>query len=132
MIATIALAACSRTTTPARGSEIALDPQVARELERHGIVPTSEAREFAETLPTDLMATSSWGTKVGPCRAGGYDLTASAGHDVRLLRYAIDQRERDEALYAWVVLDGDAVACVFRSVREDSEMAPGVFAASGD
>jgi hypothetical protein len=109
-----------------------IEPHVASELARHGIEPTSEAREHTETVPVDLMAGAMWGTRVGPCLSGGYDLSTAAGHEVRMLRYEIDDVIRDERLYAWVVLDGDRVACVFRSVREDSEMAPGVFPASGD
>lgn len=109
----------------------ALEPAVARELERHGIQPKGAPREFSETLPADLMAGAAWGTKVGVCRGGGYDLGSAAGHPVRLLRFDIDQRARGEALYAWVVVDGERVACVYRSVRENSAMAPGVFAASG-
>lgn len=120
------------STTAASAPRAALDPRVEREFARHDIRPSSAAREFTETLPTDLMSTASWGTKIGPCRAGGYDLGAAAGHTVRMLRYAIDDRVRGERLYAWAILDGDDVVCVFRSVREDSEMAPGVFAASGD
>lgn len=109
-----------------------IEPHVASELARHGIEPVSDAREHTETVPADLMAGAMWGTRVGPCRAGGYDLSTAAGREVRMLRYEIDDVIRDERLYAWVVLDGDRVACVFRSVREDSEMAPGIYAASGD
>lgn len=123
-----ALSACSSVDR----RPTSIEPHVASELARHGIEPRSEAREHTETVPVDLMAGAMWGTRVGPCLSGGYDLSAAAGHEVRMLRYEIDDVIRDEPLYAWVMLDGDRVACVFRSVREDSEMAPGVFPASSD
>lgn len=134
----LVLAACSGSYVapgpeprgPSSGSSVALEPSVAREFERHGIRPTSASNEFLETMPADLMATSSWGTKIGPCRAGGYDLTVAAGRPVRLLRYAIDERIQGEPLYVFAVMDGETVACVFRSVREGSETAPGVYPAS--
>ena len=135
--ASLVLASCASssegdvgpTSTP---TAVTIDPSVAAEFERHRIVPNGAESEFADTLPSDLMATANWGTKIGPCRAGGYDVTAAAGHPVRLLRYPIPDRIRGEPLYAWVVIDGESIACVFRSVREHSEMAPGVFPASGD
>lgn len=118
-------------TTTSLSSDPALDALIAAEFQRHGIHPTSDVREFTETLPAELIQTASWGTKIGPCNEGGYAITSSAGHDVRLLRYAVDERMQGEALYAWVVVDAGAIACVFRSVREDSEMAPGVYSAGG-
>lgn len=124
------------TTAPAAApanslvpAEAAIDPLVAQEFDRHGIRPDGPVREFLDTLPTNLLATARWGVLVGACQGGGYDLTAAAGHPVRMLRYPIPDVLRDEPLYAWALLDGDQVACVYRSVREDSEMAPGVFAA---
>lgn len=130
LVATVACASASergpRTVSSSR------DPQIARELARHGIHPVGAERELEETLPADLMSGAAWGTKIGPCRAGGYDLTRAAGHTVQMLRYEIDDEIRDEPLYAWVVMDAGTLVCVFRSVREGSEMAPGVFPASGD
>jgi hypothetical protein len=127
--------ACSSTTGEPQDPNAAtpaIEGELAAELARHDIHPTSDAREFADTMPADLMAGARWGTVVGPCRAGGYNLSTAAGHPVRLLRYEVDEELRGEPLYVWVVLDADRVACIYRSVRENSEMAPGVFAASGD
>jgi hypothetical protein len=85
-------------------------------------------KQFETQLPPAL-SDANWGLKKIICEQGGYDLSPYAGKKVSLSCFPISEKYRStELLNAWVVSSGDKVVCVYKAVRDNSSMAPGVFA----
>ena len=104
-----------------------VDEAVAAELERLGVEPTADAEVHEETLPEDLGAEPQWGVVEGACEEGGYDLEPFAGQTVTLTGVEIAGSCQDAPIRAWVISQGEVIACAYLSIREGGTMTPGVW-----
>jgi len=106
----------------------ALDNDVIlSELKRLNIKITGPAKKIETELPTAL-SDANWGLKKTICEEGGYNLSDYAGEKVSLTCFPISERYNIiEPLNVWVVSSGDKIVCVYKKVREHSNMIPGVF-----
>ena len=105
----------------------ALDRNVIlSELKRLKIKVTGSAKQIEAQLPIKLSG-ADWGLKKIVCEQGGYDLSAYAGKKVSLIRFPISEKYASEPLNVWVVSCNDKIACVYKAVREGSNLVPGVF-----
>ena len=84
-----------------------------------------ETRYF--TLPEELND-ANWGLKAIVCEDAGYDLYAHAGEDIVADRYSIAETCYTEFLYLWILIKDDECICAYKTIREDSDFVPGVFA----
>jgi hypothetical protein len=107
---------------------LALDIDVIlSELKRLNIEVTGPVKQIETQLPTELSG-PDWGLKKNICEQSGYNLSAYAGKNVSLACFPISERyDFKEPLNVWVVSSEDKIICVYKTVREDSDMAPGVF-----
>ena len=81
-----------------------------------------------ETTLPEQLTDANWGLKATVCEQAGYDLNAYAGESVLLTKYNITETCYGEPLYLWVITKDDECICPYKTVREDSGIAPGVYA----
>lgn len=109
------------------GSESSISNSgILSELARLNIKTTGQAKETSLTLPSSLNE-PNWALKKTACEQGGYNLSAYAGKFVILTTYSITQKYGSEPLNVSVMSAANKIICVFKSVKEDSSMAPGIF-----
>jgi len=84
-----------------------------------------------ETTLPDQLTDANWGLKAIVCEQGGYDLNAYTGQRISLTKYRIIEICDGEPLYLWILTNEDECICAYKTVREDSSAAPGVFAVEG-
>jgi hypothetical protein len=99
------------------------------EMARLGVHSTGPATASTITLPPQLDD-AEFELKALACRAGGYDLDSAAGAEVLFTGADISQRCAGQPAMIWVVTRGDSVVCAYKSVRRESLMAPGIWAAN--
>lgn len=99
---------------------------ISEELKKLNIQVIGQPKQIEFQLPSALTS-SNWGLKKTICEEGGYNLSLYVGESVLLTSYAINERFENESLDAWIISKGDKIACVYKSVREDSILAPGIF-----
>jgi hypothetical protein len=106
----------------------ALDTDVIlSELKRLNIEVTGSAKQIEIQLPTELTG-PNWGFKKIICEEAGYDLSAYAGRKVLFTYFPINEKwNLKEPLNVWVISNGEKIICVYKTVREDSNLAPGIF-----
>jgi hypothetical protein len=95
-----------------------------------GLTATSTAQTINQTLPAVLATDPNWGLKASACQQGGYDIAALAGTTVCLFSEDITQSCQGYPAEVWVVMSGDATACVYKTVRPGAPIVPGVYAAT--
>jgi hypothetical protein len=103
-----------------------VDEVVRQEIERLGFETTGEATVQTVDLPSQLDD-ANWGLKAMVCQEGGYDLYFYAGETVTLTSVDITETCQGEALRLWVVSKDEDIICVYKTVREGSGAAPGVW-----
>jgi hypothetical protein len=100
---------------------------ILSELKRLNIKIMGPAKQIETQLPSEL-SDANWGLKKIICEQGGYNLSAYAGKKVSLTCFPISERYHFiEPLNVWVVSSGDKIVCVYKTVRENSNIIPGVF-----
>jgi len=100
---------------------------IVAELQKLNIVVTGPAKQIEIQVPNELSG-PNWGLKKIICEEGGYNLSSCAGKKVLFTYFPINERwNLIEPLNVLVVSDGDKIICVYKAVREDSSVAPGVF-----
>lgn len=110
------------------GPKVSGGKAVLSELKRLNIKVVGRPKQRKMELPAALSG-PNWGLKKQICEEGGYDLAPYAGRSVLLTSYPIAEKYGDEALDVWIVSSGGRIACVYKAVRESSNMAPGIFPA---
>ncbi len=107
------------------------EPRTAQSvLSSLGLTTLGEPMIVNAGLPANLTADANWGLKATVCKEAGYDLGRLAGRTVCLIGQDIAQRCQGIPAKAWVVLDGDAMACVYKTVQDGFPVAPGVYSAT--
>jgi hypothetical protein len=91
------------------------------------MITVGEAQTVNVDLPSSLSSSANWGVKDIECRAGGYDLSVVAGKSVCLASFAITDLCQQQPTNAWVVMSEGTVRCIYKAVRPDSPMTPGVY-----
>jgi len=99
---------------------------ILSELKRLDIKIVSQPKQIELQLPL-AFTDSNWSLKKAVCEEGEYDLSPYAGKSVLLTSYPILEKYENEPLDVWIVTIGDKIVCVYKAVREDSGLAPGVF-----
>jgi len=84
--------------------------------------------ETQETTLPEQLTDADWGLKATVCEQAGYDLNAYAGESVFLTKYSITETCNGEPLYLWVITKDNECICPYKTVREGSGLAPGVYA----
>lgn len=84
--------------------------------------------ETQETTLPEEFTDANWSLKASVCEQAGYNLYDHAGENVLLTNYTITETCYGEPLYLWVITKDDECICPYKTVREDSEAAPGVYA----
>jgi hypothetical protein len=103
-----------------------VDEVVRQEIERLGFETTGEATVQTIELPSQLDD-ANWGLKAMECQEGGYNLYFYAGETVTLTSVDITETCQGEPLTLWVVSKDEDIICVYKTVREGSSAAPGVW-----
>jgi len=101
--------------------DLILDELKALNIEVTGPVAQSE-----EELPLEFNG-PFWGLLNNMCRDSGWDLSTYAGKKVLYSNYTIKDKYGNEPLDVWIISSGDKVICIYKSVREGSSLAPGLF-----
>lgn len=100
---------------------------ILSELKKLNITAIEKTKEMEYKLPENL-SDAGWYIKKIICEEGGYDLSPYAGKTVLLTRHSTNEvYDNTEPLDAWVVSSKGKVVCVYKTVTENSTMAPGVF-----
>ena len=108
--------------TPIENNNIVLS-----ELQKLNIEVTGQPKQVELELPAAL-SDANWGLKKIVCGEGGYNLSAYVGQTVLLTQYLTNEiYNNTEPLNVWVVSSGGKIVCVYKTVTENSNMAPGVF-----
>lgn len=108
---------------------------IEKEFERNNIKPFQiHKNESSLIVPSDLEYPYSnnsafWGILAMICSEGGYNLGNYAGKELTFLSYQIKEYYNNELLLAWVAYDKEnkTCVCVYKSVRSDSSLIPGIF-----
>ena len=101
--------------------------EITSELKKLNITPVEKTKEMEYNLPENL-SDAGWYVKKIICEDGGYDLSPYAGKTVLLTRYSTNEvYDNTEPLDVWAVSSKGKVVCVYKTVTENSAMAPGVF-----
>src|SRR3989338_1553456 len=96
-------------------------------LQRLNIEVTGQPKQVELELPSNL-SDANWGMKKTVCEEGGYNLSAYAGKTLLFTSYPINEVwNNTEPLNVWVATSGDTLVCVYKAVRENSMVAPGIF-----
>lgn len=100
---------------------------ISSELRKLNIQITGSAKSIELTLPQTL-SDANWGMKQVVCREGGYDLASYAGKTLFFTYYPTNEVwNNSEPLNVWIVTIGDKIACVYKAVGENSQVALGIF-----
>ena len=100
---------------------------VLLELRRLNIEVMGQSEQVEIELPPTLSG-PNWGLKKALCEKGGYNLSASSGKKLLFTSYAINELwNNEEPLDVRVVSNGHDIACVYKSVRGNSQVTPGIF-----
>ncbi len=111
---------CEFAACPEAGSAI------LKKLDMLGIVVVGQSSQQDIILPP-VLSDANWGLKNEICQQSGYNLSSYAGKSVKLISYNIEEKYKNEPLAVWVVVSDETIACIYKTVRQDSSMAPGVF-----
>lgn len=114
----------STDSSSATGCDLAA---AAQAVSAAGMTTVGEAQTVNVDLPSSLSSSADWGVKDVECRAGGYDLSVVAGKSVCLASFAITDLCQQQSTNAWVVMSEGTVRCIYKAVRPDSPMTPGVY-----
>ena len=97
------------------------------ELERLNIQATGQFKQIQLELPSHL-SDANWGMKKTICEEGGYNLSSYAGKTLLFTSYSINEVwNNTEPLNVWIATIGEKIVCVYKTVRENSMVAPGIF-----
>ncbi len=100
---------------------------VLSELQRLNIQVTGQEKQIELELPP-ILSDANWGMKKIICEEGGYNLSAYAGKTLLFTSYPINEVwNSTEPLNVWIVTSGDKIVCVYKTVGENSNAAPGIF-----
>ncbi len=78
-------------------------------------------------MPAELSG-PYYGLKKIICEEGGYDLTVCAGKNTLVTSFPLkEELYSGEPLNLWVVTCEERIACVYKTVREGSDLVPGIF-----
>ncbi len=118
----------SNPVTPTISSSGANDRSVIlSELQRLNIEVTGASKQIELELPS-VLSDANWGLKKIICEEGGYNLSAYAGKTILFTSYPINEVwNNTEPLNVWVATSEDKIVCVYKAVRENSMVAPGIF-----
>jgi hypothetical protein len=94
-----------------------------------GLTPVGAPQTLDQTLPAALTD-ANWGLKAIVCQEGGYDLSSVAGSTVCLVGQDMTQLCQGYPARVWVVMKDGVVVCVYKTVRSNVPIAPGVYAAN--
>lgn len=94
-------------------------------LQKLGIKITEFYKEFTAKPNTFHPAQLAITTEA--CTKGGYDLSAHLDKTLTFTGYRSDVTYENEPLNVWVVSSDSKIVCIYLSVRESSNMAPGIF-----
>lgn len=101
--------------------------EILLELKKLNITGVEKTKEIELRLP-EILSDDNWGVKELICKDGGYNLSDYAGKNVLLTRYSTNEiYDKTEPLDVWIIKDKDKIVCVYKTVKEGSNMAPGVF-----
>ena len=113
------------TTTTA--IEDGYNPQVVLdEIARHKLQIEGDPTIVKITLP-ERLTDANWGLKALVCENGGYNLYAYAGETIYITSCNITETCKGEPLQVCVLTEADICICAYKTVRENSEMVPGIF-----
>ena len=108
-------------------SKIESQNEISLELKKLNITAIEKTKEMEYNIPENLSDVG-WYLKKIICEEGGYDLSPYAGKTVLLTRYSTNEvYDNTEPLDVWAVSSKGKVVCVYKTVTENSTMAPGVF-----
>ncbi len=99
---------------------------ILSELEKLNIQIAGGPQRMEMVLPASFSG-PDWGLKKSACEDGGYDLSPYVGKSVLFTSYPIDEKYNNESLDVWIISSGDKIACVYKAVGKDSNVAPGIF-----
>ena len=95
-----------------------------------GLTAVGTPQTLNQTLPAALATDDNWGLKATVCQQGGYDITPLAGKTVCLLGQDITQMCQGLPASVWGLMNNGAVACVYKTIRKEFSIPPGVYAAN--
>lgn len=108
-------------------SIFALDAAViSQELEKMNIEVVGLGEQTDAELPNEFSG-PYWGLLRNICRDSGWDLSAYAGKKVLMSLFPIKETYGDELLNVRVISYGDEIIAVYKTVRDGSRLAPGIF-----
>ena len=100
---------------------------ILSELERLNIQTIGSSKQIQLKLPS-MLSDANWEMKKIVCEEGGYDLSFYSNKTLLFTYYPINEVwDNTEPLNVWIVSDNDKVVCVYKAVREDSIVIPGIF-----
>lgn len=109
---------------------------ILSELERLNIEVVGQPKHIEIELPFNLSG-PNWGLKKTICEEGGYDLTKYVNRDVVITSYDVINEVYEHTdrsgiveefpLRAQIMVVDNEIACVYKIVREDTTLAPGIF-----
>ncbi|MCU0652260.1 MAG: DUF4830 domain-containing protein [Candidatus Omnitrophica bacterium] len=99
---------------------------ILEKLKKLNIEVAGPAEQREEQLPEEFTG-PYWGLLSNICRDSGWDLAAYAGKKVLSTSFPIQEKFGDDSLNVWVIDSGRRTACVYKTVREGSELVPGIF-----
>lgn len=100
---------------------------ISLELDRLNIEITGKSKSMEIHLPNDL-SDPNWGLKKSVCEESRYDLTYCAGKNALLTNFPIKEKwDSREPLDVWVITCEEKIACVYKAVRNNSTLVPGIF-----
>lgn len=103
-----------------------VDDIVVEELDRFGVEPEDYAEVSRRRIPEPLTG-AGWEIVGISCTQGGYDLDAYTGQILNSTAVDIKGTCQSEPVTIRVFSTKDKIVCTYLSVREDSNMAPGVW-----
>jgi hypothetical protein len=95
-----------------------------------GLTAVGPPQTSNATLPAVLATDANWGLKADVCQQASYDITALAGKTVCLLGQDMTQMCQGLPASVWVLMNDGAVACVYKTLRKEFSVPPGVYAAN--
>lgn len=102
--------------------------QVGRDIiQKYNFHLEGQASTASLILPQQFNE-ANWGVIESVCEQGGYSLNSYAGQSISEIRYNIVETWGSEPLYLWVLAKDQTSVCSYLSVRENSNVTPGVFA----
>lgn len=99
---------------------------ILRKLQNMNIEVAGLGEQREEELPGNLSG-PYWGLLENICKESGWDLSIYAGKKILESTFPIKEEYGGQLLNVWVLSYGDRVVCIYKSVREGFDLAPGIF-----